>query len=50
MNTKSAEQKTHDGEMKDAKKKSDKKNAQKNQYISWVTGGYSVEDNAKTEK
>lgn len=44
------EQKTHDGEMKDAKKKSDKKNAQKNQYISWVTGGYSVEDNAKTEK
>lgn len=42
-------QDAHDGEMKDAKKQSDERNARKNQYISWVMGGYSVEDNEKEE-
>lgn len=38
----------HENSMKDAQKLSDKKhNEQKNQYISWVTGGYSIEDNDK---
>ncbi len=40
---------SHDGEMKEVKRKSDEKNARKNQYISWVMGGYSVEDNEKKE-
>ena len=40
-------QDTHDGETKEAKRQSDEKNARKNQYISWVTGSYSVEDNEK---
>lgn len=39
-------QDTHDDQMKNAQKKSDAKNEEKNQFISWVTGGYSVEDNS----
>lgn len=40
-------QDTHDGEMKEAQRKSDKRHGAQNQYISWVTGGYSVEGNQK---
>jgi DNA-binding response OmpR family regulator len=35
----------HDIEMIEAKRKSDQKNNEKNQYISWVMGSYSVEEN-----
>jgi DNA-binding response OmpR family regulator len=40
-------QNEHDIETMEAKRKSDKKNHEKNQYISWVMGGYSVEENHK---
>ncbi|MCB9980387.1 MAG: hypothetical protein H6863_06415 [Rhodospirillales bacterium] len=43
-------QDAHDGEMKEAKRQSDKRHGEQNQYISWVTGGYSVEDNEKKEE
>lgn len=40
----------HDSETKEAKRKSDQRNDEKKQYISWVMGGYSVENNAEQEK
>lgn len=40
-------QNDHDVEMMEAKRKSDKKNHEKNQYISWIMGGYSVENNSE---
>jgi DNA-binding response OmpR family regulator len=40
----------HDLEMIKAKRKSDKKNDEKNQYISWVMGGYSLENNSEQGK
>lgn len=43
-------QDAHDSETKEAKIKSDKRNDEKNQYISWVMGSYSVENNSEQEK
>ena len=40
----------HDLEMMKAKRKSDKRNDEKKQYISWVMGGYSVENNLERGK
>lgn len=40
-------QNAHDENMKDAKRKSDKRHVEQKQFISWVTGGYSVEDDEK---
>ncbi len=40
-------QNEHDIETMEAKRKSDKNNHEKNQYISWVMGGYTVEENHK---
>lgn len=41
------QQNAHDIEMIEEKKRCDKKNREKNEYISWVMGSYSVEQNHK---
>jgi DNA-binding response OmpR family regulator len=43
-------QDAHDGEIKEAKSESDKEREKQNQYLSWMTGGYSVENNSERGK